>query len=238
MTTKKTAVKAEAQCQAADVPCREVCGTVDRRASYMKFYEEARAVPQEAQRTIRAGKLKGFTDINPMWRIKKLTEMFGPAGFGWYTEIADRWTEAVGDQITVQVRINLYVFLEGQWSKPIEGVGGSMLYGKGVGDGIISDEAYKMAYTDAISVACKSLGMAADIYFAKDRTKYVQAEDAAVLSGEKERRMETLKKVATLQELNDWWAGIVRDIQDRDLKRELREEAERKAEQIREGGEA
>ena len=35
-----------------------------------------------------------------------------------------------------------------------------------------SDEAYKMALTDAISIACKALGMAADVYFANDRTKY------------------------------------------------------------------
>lgn len=30
------------------------------------------------------------------------------------------------------------------------------------------DECYKKALTDAISVACKALGVAADIYFAKD----------------------------------------------------------------------
>jgi hypothetical protein len=29
-----------------------------------------------------------------------------------------------------------------------------------------------MALTDAISVACKALGMSADIYFNKDRSKY------------------------------------------------------------------
>ena len=36
----------------------------------------------------------------------------------------------------------------------------------------MSDEAFKMAYTDALSVCCKMLGFAADIYFEKDRTKY------------------------------------------------------------------
>lgn len=34
-----------------------------------------------------------------------------------------------------------------------------------------------MAYTDAISIACKALGMAADVYFEKDRTKYGTLED-------------------------------------------------------------
>ena len=35
-----------------------------------------------------------------------------------------------------------------------------------------SDECFKMAYTDAVSVACKSLGFGADIYWQNDRTKY------------------------------------------------------------------
>ena len=35
-----------------------------------------------------------------------------------------------------------------------------------------NDECYKMALSDAIGTACKALGMSADIYFAKDRSKY------------------------------------------------------------------
>ena len=35
-----------------------------------------------------------------------------------------------------------------------------------------SDECYKMALTDAISVACKALGFGADVYWQADRTKY------------------------------------------------------------------
>ena len=52
----------------------------------MEIYNKARVVPNEAKKEITAGRLKGFTDINPMWRIKKLTEVFGPAGFGWWTQ--------------------------------------------------------------------------------------------------------------------------------------------------------
>lgn len=36
----------------------------------------------------------------------------------------------------------------------------------------VSDECYKMATTDAISVACKQLGIGADVYWDSDRTKY------------------------------------------------------------------
>ena len=41
----------------------------------------------------------------------------------------------------------------------------------------VSDEAFKMSVTDAIGVAAKQLGIAADVYFANDRTKYTPIED-------------------------------------------------------------
>lgn len=51
--------------------------------SNLDLYEKVRQVPQEAQKTIGGGRLKGMTDINPMWRIKTLTEHFGICGVGW-----------------------------------------------------------------------------------------------------------------------------------------------------------
>ena len=139
----------------------------------MEFYEKFRSVPKEACKEIGAGKLKGFTDINPMWRIKMLTDTFGACGFGWYIETEEHWTDNLGNEIAAFCKVALRVKHPntGEWSAPIIGIGGSKLAGKGKGDGI-DDEAYKMAYTDAISIACKNLGMAADIYYAKDRTKY------------------------------------------------------------------
>lgn len=137
----------------------------------MDIYEKFRAVPQEAQKTITGGKLNGFTDINPMWRIKMLTEQFGACGTGWKTVDVRFWTETAEGETAAFCSLNLHVAVKGVWSEPIFGIGGSKLSGKGVGGGI-NDEAFKMAYTDAISIACKNLGMAADIYFSKDRTKY------------------------------------------------------------------
>jgi len=137
------------------------------------IYNKFRAVPPDAQKSIGAGKLKGFTDINPMWRLKMLTDMFGPCGFGWYIADEYHWTETVANEVAAFCKVSLVVKHPetGEWSVPIIGIGGSKLAGKGKGDGI-DDEAYKMAYTDAISIACKNLGMAADIYYANDRTKY------------------------------------------------------------------
>ena len=58
--------------------------------NYMDIYNRLRKVPDEAKKAIAAGRLKGFTDINPMWRIKALTEAFGPCGFGWWYKITDK----------------------------------------------------------------------------------------------------------------------------------------------------
>lgn len=46
----------------------------------LEIYEKVREVPEKAQKKIEAGRLKGMTDINPMWRIKVLTEQFGVCG--------------------------------------------------------------------------------------------------------------------------------------------------------------
>ena len=139
----------------------------------LDLYNKARVVPQEAQKKITGGRLNGFTDINPMWRIKMLTELFGPAGIGWYYEIIDKRVEegALEEKVAI-VDINLFVKHEGEWSKPIQGTGGSMLVAKERNGLYTSDECFKMALTDAISVSCKALGVGADIYYDKDRSKY------------------------------------------------------------------
>lgn len=139
----------------------------------LELYEKFRKVPETAKKNITGGRLSGMTDINPMWRIKTLTEEFGVCGFGWYYEIVDQWLETTmaKDEITANVKINLYVKKGEEWSKPIVGIGGSMLVANEKKGLYVNDECYKMALTDAISVACKSLGIGADVYWAKDNTK-------------------------------------------------------------------
>lgn len=144
----------------------------------MDIYERVKEVPQDAQKEIQAGRLKGMTDINPMWRIEKLTEVFGACGIGWYTEITNKWIEegANGEKCAF-VQINLFIKVDGEWSKPIEGVGGSSFIASQKSGLYTSDECYKMAYTDAISVACKALGFGANIYWKKkNETKYDKVE--------------------------------------------------------------
>ena len=139
----------------------------------MKYYEAFKNVPAEAKKEIKGGRLAGYTDINPMWRIKSLTEQFGACGIGWKYIDVRKWNETgANDEIAAFVDILLFVKVGGEWSEGIPGTGGSMFVSKERNGLYTNDEAFKMATTDAISVACKSLGIGADVYWEKDRTKY------------------------------------------------------------------
>ena len=140
--------------------------------SNLELYEAFRAVPETAQKTIKGGRLNGMTDISPMWRIKTLTERFGPCGIGWKYTIDKQWTERGENEAAAFCNITFYFMWEGEWSEGIQATGGSKFVAAEQKGLYTSDECYKMALTDAISVACKMLGMGADVYWDKDRTKY------------------------------------------------------------------
>ena len=145
----------------------------------MRIYNQVRAVPQEAKRKITAGRLKDKTDINPMWRIKALTEQFGICGIGWKYVITDKRLEAGADgEMSAFVDIDLFIKIGGEWSEAIPGTGGSAFVAKERNGLYTSDECFKMALTDAISVACKALGFGADVYWQADATKYTKRENA------------------------------------------------------------
>ena len=144
------------------------------------IYDKVRTVPESAKKQIKGGRLSGMTDINPMWRIKTLTETFGPCGFGWWYEITRQWLETgAGGEITANVNILLHYTLDGKTSQGIPGTGGSKLVANEKSGPYTDDECYKKALTDAISVACKALGVGADIYWDKDSTKYDTPETPA-----------------------------------------------------------
>lgn len=168
----------------------------------LEWYEKYRSVPENAQKPITAGRLKNKTDINPMWRIKALTELFGPCGIGWYYEATRKWIEESEKEAAAFVDIKLYIKVEGEWSKPIEGTGGSMFKALERGGLYTSDECFKMATTDAISVACKQLGIGADIYWGSDATKYTkytkQAEPPISDDGDKPADEATLKTIESI----------------------------------------
>ena len=169
----------------------------------LEIYNRVREVPPEATRPIDGGRLKGKTDINPMWRIKILTEQFGPAGVGWKYEVLKMWTEQSDENtIAAFANINLYVKYLDEWSEPIFGTGGSIFKEIQKGSPYTNDECYKMALTDALSVACKALGVAADIYWDKDKTKYDVTETDENLLKYEENVIETPIKELSAKQIN------------------------------------
>lgn len=139
----------------------------------MELYNSFCKTPENAKKTITGGRLSGFTDVNPMYRIKVLTERFGACGFGWKYVITREWLEhGASGEIAAFVDINLFVKVDGEWSEAIPGTGGSMFVTNERQGARTSDEAFKMALTDALSVACKSLGVAGDVYWQSGHTKY------------------------------------------------------------------
>jgi hypothetical protein len=137
------------------------------------IWDQVNKPPATALKTITGGRLNGMTDISPMWRIEKLTELFGPCGIGWKYDIKKLWREDSAGEILCFAEVDLYYKYNEEWSLPVSGIGGSKLAALEKAGLRASDEGYKMAVTDALSVACKALGFGAEIYAGKwDGVKY------------------------------------------------------------------
>lgn len=133
----------------------------------LRFYSQGCEVPADALKEIRAGRLKGMSDVNPMWRMKRMTEIFGPCGFGWKYTIDRQWEEAHCNEVKCFCNVSLYVRdpLTGEWSDAIPGTGGSAVVSQESKGAYVNDEGYKMALTDALSIAMKPLGIGANIWY-------------------------------------------------------------------------
>lgn len=148
----------------------------------LSIFNKVRKVPDNALKQINAGRLKGMSDVNPVWRILAMTDTFGVCGVGWKYEITKQWTETYGNEIKGFCNINMFIKVDGEWSDAIPGTGGASFVAMERNGAYVSDEVYKMALTDALSVAMKSIGVAADIYFSKGAdlgAKYAINEQAA-----------------------------------------------------------
>jgi hypothetical protein len=149
----------------------------------IEIYESMSKPPTYALKEITGGRLKGMTDVKPQWRIEALTKQYGLCGIGWKYIVDKLWQEkGAKDEILAFSQISLYIKTGEQWSDAIPGLGGSMLIADEKNGLHNSDEAYKMATTDALSVACKMIGIAASIYMGEwTGSKYNDHSD-----GEKE----------------------------------------------------
>ena len=164
-----------------------------------QFWDRVAQPPKDALKQISGGRLKGMTDISPQWRLEAMTDLFGPIGIGWWYTIDDLSTrDAPGGEVLAFARISLYYTHDGTVSQPIPGIGGSMMV-SGEKNGLYaSDEAYKMALTDALSVAFKALGIGADIYRGRwDGSKYRDAPtDTPPVKGPDPQRASIIADIA------------------------------------------
>jgi hypothetical protein len=181
----------------------------------VRIWNKLKRPPETALRTITGGNLAGKTDINPQWRMEAMTAAFGPCGLGWKYTIDEVWNEpGPGGCVFAFAKVNVYYRedYESPWSEAVPGVGGNQLVKIQKKGPFPEDEAYKMAITDALSVAMKAIGVGADIYAGMwDGSRYndpeppieVEVEDT---SEEVEARIEEYEKrireAKNIQELN------------------------------------
>ncbi|MBR0463472.1 MAG: hypothetical protein IJJ23_03710 [Clostridia bacterium] len=130
----------------------------DKMRENMTIYDAVRAVPDSAVKKITGGAYgaAGLSDINPQWRIERMTALFGPVGMGWTwepVEITEREGVLYG-HVIVRYRDNA-----GQLSAPIHGYGGTKFGGRDDSD------IYKSTMTDAVSNALRYLGVGADVWY-------------------------------------------------------------------------
>lgn len=187
----------------------------------LEFWNKYQEVPKNALKPFDNGKFKG-TDINTMWRMKCLTETFGMCGFGWYYTIKRLWTEQAQDNETFAfAEIELFIKNGDEWSKGISGTGGNKL-ARATSSGKVStsDEAYKMAVTDAFGVACRNLGIGADVYWENDKTKYTEQKDDIVLNQELVDEASRLK--ISLVNVATYFKKSVKDLTNEELEQAIK----------------
>jgi hypothetical protein len=124
--------------------------------------------PKHTKPFTRPGGFKG-TATKPIWMDYRMTEHFGPCGIGWGTEKPEYQVHQLGQDIGVFCTVALW-YIENGVRGSVFGVGGD----KVVNNGKMDDEAFKKAFTDAVSNAMKFIGVCADIHMGMfEDSKYV-----------------------------------------------------------------
>ena len=179
-----------------------------------KVWDELKRVPPEHLKGFqRSGGFKG-TAIKPMWTIHKMTEVFGQCGHGWGINEPKFQVVPAGDEVLVFCTVAIWT---GNADKQVYGVGGDKALVKQSSGLRTDDEAFKKAYTDALTNACKMLGAGADIHMGLwDGNKYTDDEpvpaskESASAPKDQESRdrytmlQAELRKAATVEALKEW----------------------------------
>jgi hypothetical protein len=159
--------------------------------------------PAHTKEFKRAGGFKG-TAIKPMFSYRRMTEEFGPCGTGWGINEPSFQVVPTAEAVLVYCTVSVWY---GKREILVFGVGGDMVYGKRGNFTSVDDEAFKKAFTDAVTNALKLIGVGADVHMGMfDDNKYVntitsefKAEKAAndgkkVSAAHQKRELEEITK--------------------------------------------
>ena len=141
--------------------------------SNMELWDKLKTTdPAHTKKFKRAGGFSG-TSVRPIYMVSKMTEVFGPAGKGWGMTEPRFEVVPTGEHIMVYCTVSVW---HGTQEQKVYGVGGDTVLGKNKYGPYVDDEAFKKAYTDAMSNAMKQIGMAADVHMGQhDDDKYVSS---------------------------------------------------------------
>lgn len=167
----------------------------------------------------RGGGFSG-TAIKPMWSYKRMTEEFGPCGSGW--GIGEPSFQVVnGDNKEVLVYCTASIWY-GEDRKIVYGVGGDKITTHIKANAQYNrperwendDEAFKKAFTDAITNALKMIGVGADVHMGLfDDSKYVNTMKDE-FAGEPSKPAQDKPKPASSAEQKRGLADIEKELLD------------------------
>lgn len=152
----------------------------------------------------RAGGFRG-TAIKPMFSYKRMTEHFGPCGIGWgVSEPVFQIVNGAKDEMLVYCTASVWYRLNEREGR-VYGIGGDKIATLTKNGLANDDEAFKKAYTDAVTNAMKMIGVGADVHMGLfDDSKYVNAMRDEFAEDQPANDAPAKKSAASLKRDGDW----------------------------------
>lgn len=117
--------------------------------------------PKHTKGFKRAGGFSG-TAIKPIYSYRRMTEEYGPCGVGWGVgEPSFQVVPGPEGEVLVYCTVSIW---HGDRANIVFGVGGDKAVGKNKYGLSADDEAFKKAFTDAVTNALKLIGVGADVH--------------------------------------------------------------------------
>jgi hypothetical protein len=172
-----------------------------------------RTDPKHTKQFKRGGGFSG-TAIKPIWSFRRMTEEFGPCGIGWGVgEPTFQVVPALEGEILVYCTATVWFKRGDEVSQQVFGVGGDKVVGKNKFGLSTDDEAFKKAFTDAVTNALKLIGVGADVHMGLfEDNKYVR-EMSEEFSDEPAKAAPQAKSSAALKR-EDAWKEFTNDLRD------------------------